>query len=199
MCLSKALGAPAGSVVVGTRDAIAKATRLRKALGGGMRQAGILAAAGIFALDERLPNLAADHANAQRYGYGTRPTLTPGHQCLLSLPLPTLPPPSPPPSLVQGLEALGFVVDPTETNLVYFKPPPDCPLDADTIVAAAEAVGVRFLCVGGGRMRMVTHHQVSTDGVERALRVIEEAVADPEATLREASGERAAAYAGGSK
>jgi threonine aldolase len=66
VCLSKGLGAPAGSVVAGTAEFIAQARRLRKIFGGGMRQAGILAAAGIHALDHHLERLADDHANARR-------------------------------------------------------------------------------------------------------------------------------------
>lgn len=61
LCLSKGLGAPVGSVLVGPSGFVAKARRLRKALGGGMRQAGVLAAAGLVALDEVAPLLAADH------------------------------------------------------------------------------------------------------------------------------------------
>jgi threonine aldolase len=64
VCLSKGLGAPAGSVLLGDGDFIAKARRWRKALGGGMRQAGVLAAAGIFALEHHVRRLAQDHANA---------------------------------------------------------------------------------------------------------------------------------------
>lgn len=69
-CLSKGLGAPVGSMLCGPRDLIAKARRWRKVLGGGMRQAGILAAAGIFALNEHVARLADDHANAQLLAQG---------------------------------------------------------------------------------------------------------------------------------
>ncbi len=64
LCLSKGLGAPAGTVLLGSADFIAAARRWRKALGGGMRQAGILAAAGIYALEHHVSRLAEDHANA---------------------------------------------------------------------------------------------------------------------------------------
>ena len=70
LCLSKGLGAPVGSVLVGTADLIDKAHRWRKVCGGGMRQAGILAAAGIFALDEHVERLAIDHANARKLAEG---------------------------------------------------------------------------------------------------------------------------------
>jgi threonine aldolase len=70
VCLSKGLGTPAGTLLVGRRDAIEKARRIRKMLGGAMRQVGILAAAGIYALEHHVERLAEDHANAQRLGSG---------------------------------------------------------------------------------------------------------------------------------
>lgn len=70
ICLSKGLGAPVGSVLVGAQAAIARARRLRKMLGGGMRQAGILAAAGLYALDHNVERLAQDHANARTLAQG---------------------------------------------------------------------------------------------------------------------------------
>jgi threonine aldolase len=65
ICLSKGLGAPAGSVLLGSREFIIRAHRWRKALGGGMRQAGVLAAAGLYALEHHVERLAEDHENAQ--------------------------------------------------------------------------------------------------------------------------------------
>jgi threonine aldolase len=72
ICLSKGLGAPAGTVLVGSRDFIAAARRWRKALGGGMRQAGVLAAAGLYALQNHVQRLADDHANAEYLAGGLR-------------------------------------------------------------------------------------------------------------------------------
>jgi threonine aldolase len=68
LCFSKGLGAPVGSVLAGPRPLLQEARRLRKRLGGGMRQAGILAAAGLFALDHHVERLAEDHAHAARLG-----------------------------------------------------------------------------------------------------------------------------------
>ena len=65
VCLPKGLGAPAGSVLCGSREAIAAGHRFRKMLGGGMRQAGILAAAGMYAIDNNIDRLCDDHANAK--------------------------------------------------------------------------------------------------------------------------------------
>ena len=149
VCLSKGIGAPAGSIIVGSAELIARGKRLRKALGGTMRQTGVLCAAGLVGLDEVLPRLADDHANAQ--------------------------------TLAKGLTAAGFDVEPVPTNLVFFSADESkLGISASAIVAAAEAQGVRFLCIGGTRMRMVTHHQVSAEGVDRALEVIQGIVAQPD-------------------
>jgi threonine aldolase len=72
LCLSKGLGAPAGSLLFGSNEVIAAARRWRKALGGGLRQAGILAAAGLFALDHHVQRLAEDHDHAERLAEGLR-------------------------------------------------------------------------------------------------------------------------------
>jgi threonine aldolase len=72
VCLSKGLGAPAGSVLLGTDDFIAQARRWRKALGGGMRQAGVLAAAGLYALEHHVALLGQDHENAEFLAHGLR-------------------------------------------------------------------------------------------------------------------------------
>ena len=74
-CLSKGLGAPSGSMLVGSREDIDKARIYRKALGGGMRQAGVLAAAGLLALEEGPALLAADHANARMIAESLRTLL----------------------------------------------------------------------------------------------------------------------------
>ncbi|HEY2630312.1 MAG TPA: low-specificity L-threonine aldolase [Usitatibacter sp.] len=70
VCLSKGLGTPAGTVLVGRKDLIDRARRIRKMLGGTMRQVGVLAAAGLYALDHNVDRLAEDHANAERLGKG---------------------------------------------------------------------------------------------------------------------------------
>lgn len=70
LCLSKGLGAPVGSILAGTEEFIYSAKRLRKSLGGGMRQAGIIASAGLFALEHQVARLAEDHANAKALAQG---------------------------------------------------------------------------------------------------------------------------------
>src|SRR6185312_3793057 len=71
-CISKGLSAPVGSVLVGSADFIKRARRNRKVLGGSMRQAGVIAAAGLYALDNMIDRLAEDHANARRLAAGLR-------------------------------------------------------------------------------------------------------------------------------
>ncbi|MGH8519675.1 MAG: beta-eliminating lyase-related protein, partial [Panacagrimonas sp.] len=71
-CLSKGLGAPAGTVLLGSKEFVQKAKRARKILGGGMRQAGVIAAAGLYALENNVERLATDHENAAKLARGLR-------------------------------------------------------------------------------------------------------------------------------
>jgi threonine aldolase len=138
-CFSKGLGAPVGSMVCGPADVIRDAHRLRKRLGGGMRQVGVLAAAARVALETGVGRLAEDHANARR--------------------------------LAEGFADLDpSSVDPAsvETNMVYVDLAPfrrTAPEVADLVAAE----GVATLGFPGSVMRLVTHRDVSTDDIERAL------------------------------
>ena len=132
VCLSKGLGAPVGSVLVGSAERIAAARIWRKRYGGGMRQTGMLAAAARYALREHVERLADDHANAK----------------LLA-------------------EALGVDPDTVETNIVFADV-----ADPASFVAAAAAEGVRVMQLGRGRVRLVTHLDVSRADAERAARVL---------------------------
>ncbi|MCZ7646962.1 MAG: beta-eliminating lyase-related protein [Planctomycetota bacterium] len=139
-CLSKGLGAPVGSLVCGSRDLIVQAHALRKMLGGGMRQAGVLAACGLLALEEdNVARLAEDHAHARRLAEG-----------LAALP--------------------GISADPAavRTNILFFeyRGPKG---DAAWLQRALEAEGVRCLALGA-RLRMVTHRDVSGAQIDEALR-----------------------------
>lgn len=100
ICLSKGLGAPAGSLLLGTKEQISRARRIRKVLGGGMRQIGYLAAAGIYALDHHLERLKEDHAKAAQMG-----------------------------ALLSGLSFIEDVL-PVETNIVIFRLKASAPLEA---------------------------------------------------------------------
>jgi threonine aldolase len=136
-CLSKGLGAPVGSVLVGTRDFIDRARRFRKMLGGAMRQAGVLAAAGLYALEHNVERLAEDHRNAR--------------------------------VLAGGLGAIdGMSVDPAsvETNIVMA----ECvAMDGARLAGLCRDRGVLFHPMGGARVRMVTHIDVSREQVLEAL------------------------------
>lgn len=131
VCLSKGLGAPIGSVLCGSVELIAKARRLRKMVGGGMRQAGILAAAGLYALDNNVQRLADDHANAHY--------------------------------LADGLRAAGYEVEPVQTNMVYVQMGDK----AEAIKAFAATRGIKLSAAG--RLRMVTHMDVSRAQIEQVV------------------------------
>ena len=138
-CLSKGLAAPVGSVVCGSRDFVFQARRARKVLGGGMRQAGVLAAAGIVALNEMVDRLADDHANARKLADG----------------LAEIPGLSIDPALIK-------------TDIVYFEVKRDDMTVAE-LVKRLEDQGVRMLPVGPGRIRAVTHYHITPDDIDYAL------------------------------
>jgi threonine aldolase len=139
-CLSKGLGAPVGSVICASAERIRRIHRARKMFGGGMRQSGILAAAGLYALEHHVARLSEDHANARR--------------------------------LAAGLEGLGFRVDPPpETNMVMFEVE-----DTPGFVRATREREVLSNPTAPGRLRAVTHLDVSADDLDDALARITEAV-----------------------
>ena len=140
-CLSKGLAAPVGSVVCGNHNFIAEARRARKILGGGMRQAGVLAAAGIVALNEMVDRLADDHANARKLAQG----------------LAEMPGVSIDPSQIH-------------TNIVYFEINRE-DLTVEELVKRLGDNGARMLPVGPGRIRAVTHYHISSDDIDYVLGV----------------------------
>lgn len=146
MCFSKGLGAPVGSAVAGSRDVIRRAHRFRKMFGGGMRQAGILAAAAIYALDHNVDRLAEDHANAR----------------LLA-------------EAIAGIDGLSIDLDAVETNLVFFDVDPALGT-APELCARLRERGAWMLPESQRRARAVTHLDVSQDQVLRAVGVLREVV-----------------------
>jgi threonine aldolase len=146
-CLSKALGAPVGSMVAGKREDIDRGRLYRKRLGGGMRQAGVLAAAGLIALEEHPKLLGRDHANAKFLAEG-----------LAKIPGITLDP-----SKVQ-------------TNIVIFDVN-GTGLSAAEFSKRLAAQGVLINGVRGGGMRLVTHYDADRAGCEKALEAIEQVAA----------------------
>jgi threonine aldolase len=144
MCFSKGLGAPVGSVIAGSQALTDRAHRFRKMLGGGMRQAGILAAAALWALDHNVERLAEDHANARLIA--ERLAERPGFSV--------------------NLERV-------ETNIVLVDLGAPLP-PAEAAVTALRAVGVRCLPFGPRRLRLVTHLDVDRAACERAATLIAE-------------------------
>jgi threonine aldolase len=141
ICLSKGLAAPVGSVVCGTRNYIAEARRARKVLGGGMRQAGVLAAAGIIALTEMTDRLADDHANARRLAEG-----------------------------LAEMQGLSIEAERIRTNIIYFETTPNG-LDANELAKNLGNEGVKILALGPRLLRAVTHYHITSADIEYALMV----------------------------
>jgi len=141
-CLSKGLCAPVGSVLCGSREFIAKARRIRKQLGGGMRQAGVLAAAGIVALEEMVDRLSEDHRRAQNLARGL--------------------------AAVPGL-MVEHEIPPT--NMVFVKLSEEVNASAHQIVQRLLEYRVRVGAVSARRFRLVTHYGVDDEGVARAVEV----------------------------
>jgi threonine aldolase len=143
-CLSKGLGAPVGSMLVGSRAAIEQARVHRKALGGGMRQAGVLAAAGLIALREMPKRLGEDHANAR----------------LLA-------------EAVAGLpEAAEIDLDGVQTNIVIFALRNGA--DATAFTAALKQKGVLASAIGPHSVRFVTHFDVDRAACQKAAAIVRE-------------------------
>lgn len=139
-CLSKGLCAPVGSVLCGSKDFIHRARRIRKQLGGGMRQAGILAAAGIVALEQMVDRLPEDHARASRLAEG-----------LASLP---------------GVE---FPLGRPQSNMVFVGLKQTVPHSAVEIAARLKAMGIKVGVTGKRMFRMVLHYWVDDSGVDRTI------------------------------
>lgn len=146
-CLSKGLGCPVGSMLMGSREFIARARRLRQILGGGWRQAGILAAAGLHALDHHVGRLADDHANAQHFA-----------------------------RLISEIRGLKLVFDETQTNLVFFDIA-GSGLSAGEVSRRLRQRGVAMAMRGGSTFRAVTHLDVSRADAEQAATALREALA----------------------
>jgi len=157
VCLSKGLGAPIGSVLCGDRTFILRARRMRKMVGGGMRQVGVLGAAGLYALDHHVDRLAEDHENAAVLARGIAEI--PGLDCR------------------QGVSSSTMW-----TNLVYFDvngaDAGDPSLDAASLAERLRDRGVLAIPLGtsGRRIRMVTHLDVSASDIEVALDALRSAM-----------------------
>lgn len=142
-CLSKGLGAPVGSVLCGRRELVDRARRWRKVLGGGMRQAGIIAAAGVHALEHNVARLADDHSNARRLAEGL--------------------------SAIEGIEIDMAAV---ETNMVFAILPEAADGGSGRPPLAEYLADHGVTIASGRRIRLVTHLDVREEDVDRTIALV---------------------------
>jgi threonine aldolase len=147
---TKGLGAPVGAVLAGSRDFIREAWRFKQRWGGAMRQAGIIAAAGIYALEHHVERLAEDHANARRLAEG-----------------------------LSKLPGLSIDPKQVETNIVFFHVRPETGLDAQGFLQAMRTQGVEVGAFGPTLIRVVTHLDVSRADIDTALAAFETVLRHP--------------------
>ncbi len=143
VCLSKGLGAPVGSLVAGSKPFIDRVHRFRKMFGGGMRQVGIIAAAGIYALDHHLERLREDHQNAKRLAVG-----------------------------LKEFKGISIDPKQVETNIVIFGIT-NTRITAPQVAEAMKKEGVLIHAISKTQIRLVTHLDVTAEDIERALKVFE--------------------------
>lgn len=157
VCLSKGLCAPVGSMIVGSREFIARAYRVRKSLGGAMRQVGVLAAAGLIALTEMSQRLGEDHATARALAEG-----------LAKLPY------------------VQIDLSTVHTNMLFFSLSADCPLSAEALSARLKAehgILLRPYNAEQRTFRAVTHYWITPESVRTVLRALREVLAAPPARV----------------
>jgi threonine aldolase len=142
-CLSKGLSCPVGSVVVGTREFIEKARKVRKVLGGGMRQAGIIAAPGIIALEKMIDRLAEDHVNAKRLAEG-----------------------------MAKVDGIVVDLERVQTNMVVLDIA-GLGVSDERFLSRLRENGVLASTIGKNRVRMVTHRGIEKEHVEKAIAAID--------------------------
>ncbi len=145
LCLSKGLGAPVGSVLLGDNAYIKQARRVRKAMGGGMRQAGYLAAAGLYAMQHNINRLAEDHAHAKQLA-----------------------------DALQSCHWVGEIF-PVETNIVIFEVKGDSDSGLETaqeVVSKLSSHNIRVSAMSPTHIRLVTHLDVTPEMVQRTIEVL---------------------------
>ncbi len=138
-CLSKGLAAPVGSLVCGTKEFVAAARRARKVVGGGMRQAGVLAAAGIVALEQMVERLTEDHENAKKLATG-----------------------------LSDIDGLSIRTDLVKTNIIFIEIDRSV-LNSRIIAEKLSSEGVRVGQSGPRQLRAVTNYHVTADDIDYAL------------------------------
>jgi threonine aldolase len=142
-CLSKGLSCPVGSLVVGTQEFVDRARKTRKVLGGGMRQAGIIAAAGIVALEKMIDRLEEDHRNARRLAEG-----------------------------IAKIEGIAVNMERVQTNMVLFDVS-GLGVAGEFFLSKLKENGVLALTSAKNKVRMVTHRGIEKEHVEKAITAIE--------------------------
>ena len=143
-CLSKGLSAPIGSVLCGTKQFIDEARRIRKALGGGMRQAGIIAASGSVALDQSIEQLVIDHDNAQYLA-----------------------------EEINKITYLDIEIDRIKTNILYFTINHEL-INGSELVNLMHDKGIKFFEVSKNKFRLVTHSGINHDNVKYVIKMFNE-------------------------
>tara|TARA_B000000557_G_scaffold102736_1_gene83321 strand:+ start:66572 stop:67609 length:1038 start_codon:yes stop_codon:yes gene_type:complete len=138
-CLSKGLAAPIGSVVCGSKKFIDKARRHRKVLGGGMRQAGIIAAAGLISLDDCIMQIKKDHNNAKVLAEG-----------------------------LNKIKGLSVQLNLVQTNIIFFKLESD-EITAQALVESMNSKGIKFFETSPNRFRLVTHYGITKKDIYKTL------------------------------
>lgn len=149
-CLSKGLSSPIGSILLGTGQFISRARHIRKMLGGGMRQVGVLAAAGIISLEMMSRRLGDDHMRARRLAEGLR-----------------------------KIPGLAMDENSPQTNMIYFTILSDMPFDEGGLVKAMNQRGIQIDWAGPRRIRLVTHYWVDDFAVGKTLDAFLEVFASP--------------------
>ena len=139
-CLSKGLCAPVGSVLCGSAEFIYRARRIRKQLGGGMRQAGILAAAGLVALNEMVDRLSEDHRRARELA-----------------------------NELAGIPGLSVDTKTPASNMVFVSLGDDVTQNSTQVATRLREQGVKVQTVGARRFRMVTHYWVDDEGIQQTI------------------------------
>ena len=147
-CMSKGLAAPVGSVICGSKDFIDQARGIRKGLGGGMRQAGIIAAAGIVALETMVDRLQEDHTNARLLADG-----------------------------IADLSGIILDPESIKTNIIYFDMD-DAAMESADFLAALSTKGIQFFDTGPRRFRMVTHYGITAEDILYTIDGFKQTLAD---------------------
>lgn len=139
-CLSKGLASPVGSMLVGAEKFIARARHLRKMLGGGMRQVGVLAAAGIISLERMTLRVAEDHRRAKALAEGLR-----------------------------GISGIILDENTPQTNMIYFNLANHVALDENDVVKQISKFGILVDWADKRRFRLVTHYEIDDAAVEKTI------------------------------